>query len=195
MIGCQTAIRGFFRLPCRFPAKPSILPEYRAQVYDPTRFSGAGGSSEIFFTLSFPARQGTEEAALACRLPPLWCRRGRGTGGARAARPWGVAAVADSAPAHKRFGSATGVAEPNRTTSALSDGSDRRHGQHAGIVEESFETLQQRLRGSQRPLDRHAAGAAAIFAVALLAEEPVKDDFERFLLARENGELDCRVGR
>jgi hypothetical protein len=70
-----------FRLPCRFPAKPSILAQRRAQVYDKMRLFGARREAKKNFTLSFPVRQGTGEAALPCPLP----------------RPFGAAAATGSA--------------------------------------------------------------------------------------------------
>src|SRR6516165_9975339 len=66
-------IRGFFGLPCRFPATPSILARRCIQVYDPTRFFGVCGVPKNFFRV-FPARQGKIEAALPGPVPPLWRR-------------------------------------------------------------------------------------------------------------------------
>src|SRR5271169_7204782 len=65
---CQTAIRGFFGLPCRFPATPSILAVVMTQVYDCTRFFGTGEPRK-FFSRVFPARQGTGEALAVAPLP------------------------------------------------------------------------------------------------------------------------------
>jgi hypothetical protein len=49
MIGqCQTAIQGFFELPCRFPAAPSIRQESREQGFDQKRLFDTGRASKKF---------------------------------------------------------------------------------------------------------------------------------------------------
>jgi hypothetical protein len=62
----MTAMGGRSRAPIGrffgFPAKPSILVDCCPQMYDNTRFFETAALQKIF-TLSFPARQGTGEAA------------------------------------------------------------------------------------------------------------------------------------
>src|SRR6516162_3568604 len=111
----------FFGLPCRFPARPSILVGRCAQVYDRTRFFGAGEFRKNFYPefsraagkpkrQSYPAGFHAFGAAAArdrgCKCRLLGC----------------CSCPPPLLPAHKRFGGATGVAEPNRATRALPHG-------------------------------------------------------------------------
>jgi hypothetical protein len=58
MIGrCQTAIRGIFELPCRFPAAPSIRPESRVQGFDQKRLFDEGRTAKKIYP-EFPCAAG-----------------------------------------------------------------------------------------------------------------------------------------
>jgi hypothetical protein len=61
-----------FRFPCRFPAKPSINPEWYEQAYDITGFFGMGEVAEkIFPGFSLCGRERKRRS-----LPPSAQRRG-----------------------------------------------------------------------------------------------------------------------
>jgi hypothetical protein len=103
MIGdAKRRSEGFSGFPAGSLPDPRFLPIVGPKSMISGDFFGAGGTPKNFYP-EFSRAAGKPEAALPCRLPLLWGRRGQGPGVQRPAIG-GVAVVAASAPAHKRFG-------------------------------------------------------------------------------------------
>ena len=127
--------RGFSGFPASSLPGPRFLPNVGPKSMISRDFLARGELRKIFYP-EFSRAAGKPERRRYPALPasaPLGPSR-PGTRGAKAVY-WGVAVVAASAPAHKRFGEQPVWTEPKWATRALPDGSDRRHDQHGGIVE------------------------------------------------------------